>query len=48
MVIQEHLDHLKVSSEDIDSICQCTIDQNDDISGEWMKQHRGCVTASHH
>ena len=43
---KEHLDRLKVSSEDIDNICQCTVDQNDDISGEWMKQRRGRVTAS--
>ena len=43
---KEHLDRLKVSSEDIDNICQCTIDQNDDISGKWMKQRRGRVTAS--
>ena len=43
---QEHLDRLKVSGEDINNICRNTIDQNDDDSGEWMKQRRGRVTAS--
>ena len=43
---KEHLDRLKDSSEDIDNICQSTVDQSDDISGEWMKQRCGCVTAS--
>ena len=43
---KEYLDWIKVSSEDIDNICRNTIDQNDDDSGEWIKQHQGHVTAS--
>ena len=43
---KEHLERLKVSSEDIDNITRSTVDQNDDSSGEWIKQRQGRVTAS--
>ena len=35
-----------MSNEEIHQISIRTVDQGDDQSGEWIVQHRGCVTAS--